>query len=661
PLWRVHLWRLEPSHHLLLLAAHHIVSDGWSKTIVLRELAMLYRGIEPDPLPIQYADYAAWQRERFDGRAAADDLAFWREHYGGEWPVLRLDASARRGGVISRRGARLPVEIPAAAAIRKAAAARALTPFTLLMSAFQLVLGERAGAVVPIATGLANRSRVEIENLIGFFTNTLLFRFDLSDDPELATLLRRTHDVMLGGFARQDLPFEHVLAAFGANRDRAYAAIQAVVSFQNARLPDLTFDGLRLVPFEIDPGTSRFELELSLVDYGGHIAGSLDYDLDVLAPEEARDLAAALAIVCEAVANENGGTRASELMSRVRAARRKDMNAQSQKPRFTRVARRPVVLSAGELADFGTLGGGPLPVVVTPRDVSLQAAEWVRGSLPRIESELARAGALLFRGFAIGDADEFAAFTAAFGRTMLPYLERSTPRSVVSGHIYTSTEYPAGHDIPLHNEASYSHTHPAVVWFFCDKPAATGGETPIADSREVLRRLPAHVREELGRRGVMYVRNYGAEGALDLSWPDAFQTSSRAEVEMYCRAAGIAWEWREGGRLRTRQVRPAIARHPRTGEEVWFNQCHLFHVSSLGEDAALLRASTAEEDLPRNAYFGDGAPLETDTLDAIRRAYDDATVAFRWQRGDVMLVDNFLVAHGRKRFTGERRVLVAMA
>ena len=158
----------------------------------------------------------------------------------------------------------------------------------------------------------------------------------------------------------------------------------------------------------------------------------------------------------------------------------------------------------------------------------------------------------------------------------------------------------------------------------------------------------------------MYVRNYG-EG-LDLPWQDVFQTADRAEVEAFCRASGIVCEWRDGDRLTTRQVCQAVARHPRTGDWVWFNQAHLFHVSSLEPVVReMLVEAFGEQGVPRNSFYGDGSPIEESALQEVRGVYAEESVVFPWQQGDLLLLDNMLAAHGRRPYTGERRVVVGMA
>ena len=157
----------------------------------------------------------------------------------------------------------------------------------------------------------------------------------------------------------------------------------------------------------------------------------------------------------------------------------------------------------------------------------------------------------------------------------------------------------------------------------------------------------------------MLVRNFG-EG-MSLPWQTSFHTDDRREVERYCESADIEYEWKPGGGLRTRQVRPALARHPRTREAVWFNHVAFWHVSSLEPHVREgMEAAFSREDLPYNTYYGDGAEIEDSVVEEIREAYARETVEFPWAAGDVLMLDNMLVAHGRNPFAGERRVLAAM-
>jgi alpha-ketoglutarate-dependent taurine dioxygenase len=302
-----------------------------------------------------------------------------------------------------------------------------------------------------------------------------------------------------------------------------------------------------------------------------------------------------------------------------------------------------------------------LPLVVGADAPDLDLAEWCETRGEWIEQALVQHGAILLRNFSVSSLEEFECVTRTVSPSLLEYKERSTPRKSVGHDIYTSTEYPAHLDIVQHNENSYASTWPRKIFFYCHLPAENGGETPLADSREVYRRLSKETRELLSERKVMYVRNYGL--GIDLSWQDAYQTRDAAEVESYCRAASISWEWLDGGRrLRTRQVRPAVAKHPVTGEWLWFNQAHLFHTSGLDQATQqALHAAYGEEDLPRQTFFGDGRPIPVNMLDEVREVYRQTLRCFSWQKGDVLIVDNMLISHGRKSFTGPRKIYVAMS
>lgn len=325
-----------------------------------------------------------------------------------------------------------------------------------------------------------------------------------------------------------------------------------------------------------------------------------------------------------------------------------------------RTARSSITVSPGQLCRFEPLADGKsLPWLATPTVPDLNLATWLRNNRTLVADRLREHGALLFRGYGIEDPAQFEECITALSGTLLEYEYRSTPRTRVAGSIYTSTEYPPDRSIPLHNEMSYARAWPLKIWFLSVLPAVSGGETPLADSTKVLARISPRVRATFAARRVMYVRNYGH--GIDLPWQEVFQTSARADVERLCRAVGMEFEWQADDRLRTRHVCQSVAAHP-DGAQVWFNQAHLFHISSLDQAAReLLLDRFDEQDLPRNSYFGDGSRIEESMLDDIRDAYQREMVLFPWQKGDVLLVDNMKVAHGRTPFKGPRRLLAGMA
>ena len=304
--------------------------------------------------------------------------------------------------------------------------------------------------------------------------------------------------------------------------------------------------------------------------------------------------------------------------------------------------------------------GSVLPLVLRPASDPFDLAVWAERNRDHIEITLLEYGGILFRDAFLDTQDHFERFISTFFPTVLHYVERSTPRTKLSERVYTSTEYPRNRSIALHNESSYSSTWPGKICFYCLTPAHQNGETPLADVRRVYDRIPPHILGEFAEKGWRLVRNY-MEGA-GLTWQTAFQTEDRSVVEEYCRASEIHCEWRGADHLRTSQSRNAIARHPKTAESVWFNHAAFWHISSLEPEArAAMLEVFQEEDLPYNTYYGDGSRIDDTVVEQIRKAYEDEKVVFSWMKGDLLLLDNMLVAHGRNPFGGPRQILVAMA
>lgn len=304
------------------------------------------------------------------------------------------------------------------------------------------------------------------------------------------------------------------------------------------------------------------------------------------------------------------------------------------------------------------LDKGDVAMYLAPEPISLE--DWIKENKALIEKKFAEEGLVLFRGFEVKGNSEFNAATQILSNELMDYSEPSTPRSKVADKVYTSTEYPKDQFIPMHNEHSYSNNWPQKIWFYCAQPSETGGQTPICDSRGVYELIDATIREEFIRKGVMYVRNFSDD--LDLPWQQVFQTESKSEVEDYCRKAGIGYEWKADRNLRTKQVCQAVFRHTKTNEWVWFNQAHLFNISNLEPGVQeFLIAQCGIDNVPRNSCFGDGSPIPDTYLSEIRRAYEETKLIFDWQKGDMLMIDNVLFAHGRNPFLGDRKVMVAMA
>ncbi|HLM54814.1 MAG TPA: amino acid adenylation domain-containing protein [Pyrinomonadaceae bacterium] len=291
PLMRARLLRLGAREHVLLITTHHIVSDGWSVGVFLSDLSALYaahlRG-EPSPLeelPVQYADFAVWQREWLQGEVLEGQLRYWRRQLGGELPILNLPTDRPRPAVLSYAGADRHFELPEELTERLKALSRreGVTLYMTLLAAFNALLQRYTGQEdIVIGAPIAGRTRREVEGLVGFFVNTLALRTDLSGRPSFRELLGRVRAATLGAYAHQELPFERLVEELQPGRDLSRNPLfQVMFSLQNAPLEEFTLPGLRVSPVEIGNDVTRFDLEFHLWEGGGAITGSLIYSTEL--------------------------------------------------------------------------------------------------------------------------------------------------------------------------------------------------------------------------------------------------------------------------------------------------------------------------------------------------------------------------------------------
>jgi alpha-ketoglutarate-dependent taurine dioxygenase len=315
----------------------------------------------------------------------------------------------------------------------------------------------------------------------------------------------------------------------------------------------------------------------------------------------------------------------------------------------------------GRATERCLLPDGRLPLIIQPTgNHREQLAQFAGEYRQQIDDRLIEHGALLFRGFDMPTSSAFSAFVDGVSKQRLDYVYRSTPRTTVEKKVFTATGYPAELEIPQHNENAFQRDWPMRVAFYCAIPAAKGGETPIADMRRVTATIGEKILDRFEEDRIKYVRNYSP--GVDLPWETVFQTNDRAEVARYCEAEGIAFEWIGSSALRTSQVCQGVARHPVTNERLFFNQAHLFHVSSLGSEMAESMLEVFGPDgLPRNSFFGNGRVIDDGDLTHVRNAFAAEAIAFPWQAGDVLLLDNMQVSHGRRPYSGKREVLVSLS
>ncbi len=312
PLLRVFLLRLAGSEHLLLLGLHHIVTDGWSEAILAREAGAIYpalaAGLPPSlpKLPVQYGDFARWQRLWLEGEVVAEQAAWWREALAGAPALLGLPTDRLRPAVRSWSGASRPVALPAAlaAGLRGAAERQGATLYMALLAGFQALLSRYSRQEdVVVGSPIANRTRTELEALVGLFANTLALRADLSGDPTFRELLGRVRETTLGAYAHQDLPFERLVDELRPERSLSHTPVfQVLLALQNVPLPALDLEGLTVRAVETGAVASRFDITLNLVEGDAGLRGTLIYATELFEGATMARLEAHLYRLLEALA-----------------------------------------------------------------------------------------------------------------------------------------------------------------------------------------------------------------------------------------------------------------------------------------------------------------------------------------------------------------------
>lgn len=336
---------------------------------------------------------------------------------------------------------------------------------------------------------------------------------------------------------------------------------------------------------------------------------------------------------------------------------------------------------------------GGLPLVVEPEaggDRSVDAAvRFLTDERALAQSKLLQHGALLFRGFAVKTPADFERVVRGIGAQLKKDYLGTSPRNALTEYVFSASELPPFYPIPQHCEMSFIAQPPRRLFFSClVANQGLGGETPLCDFRAVYRDLDPKVREKFTRLGVRNIRNYGGpdgRGRFDLwqlkPWHEMFDTTDRAVVEAKCAEAGLECTWEDDGRLRLSNTQAATRNHPQTGETVWFNHSQVFHLSAaqgeykrilsripllryqflkcvagIGVIAKRLRGGALEH--PMHCTYGDGSEIPDSDMERVRDAIWRNLKVFRWRTGDVLMIDNFAVSHGRMPYQGPRQVVV---
>lgn len=312
--------------------------------------------------------------------------------------------------------------------------------------------------------------------------------------------------------------------------------------------------------------------------------------------------------------------------------------------------------------DFFKANDGHLPLIIKPRFKGVHLVNWLSDNRADFEEALGTYGGILFRGFPIETLSDFGAFVASFKSDPLPYMFRSSPRQEIDKgvkHVYNSTIYPHEEHIKLHNESSYSRSWGMKIVFCCLQPAEEGGETPIADSRKVLKAIAPEIVAKFSTLGVLYKRTLIKD--VGMSWQEVFQTEEEAVVKEICEANDIQYEFVTKDHLEIQWHKKAVYQHPVSGDETWFNHIYFFNKFSRYDELGVPYEEEVQADLLHsNTLYGDGSEISLDEYLNIKQAYATHTVSFMYEKGDILFLDNMLVAHGRNPFKGNRLIATAI-
>ncbi|MBH8561815.1 amino acid adenylation domain-containing protein [Nostoc sp. CENA67] len=294
-LLRVTLLQLDAEEYVLLLTMHHIICDRWSSTVLMREIAALYSAFsqnQPSPLPqlpIQYADFAVWQRQWLVGEVLEKQISYWQQQLHGAPSLLELPTDRPRPALMSYRGAEKSVVLSKELTqkLKQLAQQESATLFMTLLAAFQTLLYRYTQQEdILVGTTIAGRNREELEGLIGFFVNTLVLRTNLSGNPSFRELLSRVRDVALGAYAHQDLPFERLVEKLQPQRNLSHTPLfQVMFQLQNTPTSSIELPDLTLMPLKFDNETAKFDLTLEMAENESGMIANLEYNTDIFYPE----------------------------------------------------------------------------------------------------------------------------------------------------------------------------------------------------------------------------------------------------------------------------------------------------------------------------------------------------------------------------------------
>jgi amino acid adenylation domain-containing protein len=674
PLLKFLLLRVADNRYVFLQKMHHIISDGWSMELLVKEVSSFYnaakKGTEPKllPLKIQYKEFVAWQNKLLQDDHLNTLRAFWKEQFSEKTTPLPLPLDFERPAVKKSNGEKILFAFDKLVSQKltdisnKQGATVYMTLVALLNSFLYKLTGQRD---IVIGSPVAGRQHANLHGQIGLYLNTLALRTKVDEQNNFSSYLDTVKKTILAAFDHQLYPLDLLTDDLKIERDVSRSTLFDIgLTWQNIDISHAEsgpghFDGFDVLPFRFNHQKVKTDLWFHAWEQDGQVQLSVTYDTALFKQstilnfiEDFKTLTAAiletsnnsLQSIIETIATEQAGKKRQD----------KKKNSLESFLKIQKTTTSKVPPSLVNIAVLNTQQG--FPVVIKPSMDGVLLREWIKENEAIIVEHLRKTGAILLRGFNVNSIEAFEKVSGVLGEEQMKYMDQSSPRSLVAEKIYTSTDYPADQSINMHNELSYSQDWPMRILFYCLKPPASGGETPIADSRKVLQFISEKTRARFAEKGIMYVRNL-VDG-LGLSWRDVYQTTDKNVVEEYCNRHNIDYTWLGDNHFRISWKKPAILDHPYTSEAIWFNHGFFFNAWNLPEEVRMGIEDPAQ--YPSDTFYGDGTPIEKEVIEELREAFDKAKVVYPWEKGDVLLLDNMLMSHGRSSFTGERKILVSM-
>ncbi|HEX6096637.1 MAG TPA: amino acid adenylation domain-containing protein [Thermoanaerobaculia bacterium] len=639
PLVRCALSRIGDDDHVLMMTLHHLVCDATAAALLLKELSTLYMaavaGVAAPELPqsVGHAEVIACAAQR---ESPAKALEWWRERLR-HAPRLLLTTGDAGLGVSAGEVQTANLGSEAADALRRCARHLGATPFMLMCAALAIVLRQQTGRTdLVIGTDFAGRDDPSMADAVVPLVNQVALTIDARGES-FSDVVDALRNSVRETFRYATVSYDKVVAAVQESGGGVRDLFDVKIAYQPMAEAELTLGTARLTRLPRPPMNLREALVMFVLDGKNDVTVELHHRLDVC------DRARAVEIL------------GSVIQTVERSVSSPDAPLSLAPPERGFQRRKVRSLDAAPMQVMRRDDANGI-VTLCPATAGADLAGWIAGHRDELFEQLAREGALLFRGFACDTPEVLERVVAATGDVLYDTTEHD--REQVGTSVFTPIAYPSREILLWHNEDSFRHSWPGRIWFGCEHPPGSGGETVVADGATILTTIRS-LAPRLIDEGLMYVRRYGS--GLGLDWRTVFATESRDEVEQRCQSEGMSWCW-EGDVLTTRAIRPGIKRHHLSGEACWVGQLLHFHPAALPlATRSSLETLYGRDALPRDCRYADESVIDDVVVTKVVEAYRSVERACHWQMGDLLLVDNVRSAHGRRAYDGKRKLLVMLS